>query len=298
MSSFKMLMLNGGRFCVGVAAISIASFGGHCAAAEPAISPQAQQPSVISPSPGDILRPFNGRDLTGFTTWLQGIGTEDPNNAFSVVDSMAGGQEVSKKDSILRISGEGMGYLATVDSFKNYHLSLEYRWGEKTDGSGYVRNSGILLHANGPDGNAKGLWMASVECQLAQGCEGDFIVIRGKDAEGEILPVTIASDTVLAKDDKTRWSPTGKKTTYSGKQFWWSRHQAGFEERLDTRGKDDVASPLGEWTRVDCLCQKDRITIKINGVTVNECYDVFPSSGKILLENEGNEILIRPLSMP
>jgi hypothetical protein len=38
-------------------------------------------------------------------------------------------------------------------------------------------------------------------------------------------------------------------------------------------------------------------------VTVNECYDVFPSSGKILLENEGNEIFfrnleLRPVAMP
>jgi len=99
-----------------------------------------------------------------------------------------------------------MGYLATVDSYENYHLSLEYRWGEKVDGSGYVRNSGILLHANGPDGNARGIWMASVECQLAQGCEGDLIVIRGKDADGKIIPVTLASDTIVGVPKERRRS--------------------------------------------------------------------------------------------
>jgi hypothetical protein len=31
----------------------------------------------------------------------------------------------------------------------------------------------------GPDGSAGGTWMTSIECQLAQGCEGDLIVIRG-----------------------------------------------------------------------------------------------------------------------
>ena len=262
---------------------------------------KARQIEKRSPSPAEVLRPLGERNLSGFTTWLRGIGTEDPNNVYSIVESVSAGEGVSKKKNVLRISGEGMGYLATLDSYKNYHLSLEYRWGEKTDGSGIVRNSGILLHATGPDGNAKGLWMASIECQLAQGCEGDLIVIRGNDATGHIIPVTIASSTVTAGDGKTRWSPTGKKTAYTGKQFWWSRHQVGFEERLDNRGKDDVASPLGEWTRVDCLCQSDCITIKINGVTVNKCFDVFPSAGKILLENEGNEIFfrnieIRPLS--
>ena len=35
---------------------------------------------------------------------------------------------------------------------------------------------------------------------------------------------------------------------------------------------------------------KDRITVSINGEIVNECFDVFPSSGRILLQNEGNEI--------
>jgi len=255
------------------------------AAAEKSPPLRSLQPKIISPRPGEVHRPFNGKDLTGFTRWLQDIGTEDLNNVYSVVDG------------VLRISGEGMGYLATVDSYKNYHLSLEYRWGEKVDGSGYVRNSGILLHATGPNGNAQGIWMASVECQLAQGCEGDLIVIRGNDTAGEVIPVTLTSKTIVAKDGNTRWNRSGKKTSYSGKQFWWSHHQVGFEERLDTRGKDDVASPLGEWTRVDCICQSDRITIKINGVTVNQCHAVFPSSGKILLENEDNEIFFRNIEI-
>ena len=246
---------------------------------------------VATPPANKILRPFNGSDLDGWSHWLQESGTEDPDKAFSVVDRT------------LRLSGEGMGYLATEKNYENYHLSFEYRWGEKTDGSGYVRNSGVLLHANGPDGNAKGMWMASVECQLAQGCEGDLIVIQGQDASDEPLVSTLSSDTRVAEDGRSRWKQDGKRTDYAGKQFWWSQHQVGFSERLDARGKNDVASPLGEWTRVDCLCDKDRITIKINGVTVNECYNVSPSSGKILLENEGNEVFfrnleIRPLTTP
>lgn len=74
-----------------------------------------------------------------------------------------------------------MGYLATNESYRDYHLSIEYNWGDRTDGSPFVRNSGILLHATGKHANAKGVWMASVECQLAQGCEGDLIVIRGTE---------------------------------------------------------------------------------------------------------------------
>lgn len=237
-------------------------------------------------SPRDkIIRPFNGYDLTGFTKWLQATEHEDPQSDYRVTDGT------------IHLGGRGMGYLATADSYRDYHLSVEYKWGERTDGSKYVRNSGILLHATGPPGNARGIWMASVECQLAQGCEGDLIVIRGEDKKGKVIPVTLTSDTTTAKDGRTRWQRGGTKTPYSGKQFWWSKHESGFQELLDTRGKDDVASPLGEWTKVECICDGSRITIKINGTTVNECYDVFPTAGKILLENEKNEIYFRNLEI-
>ena len=112
-----------------------------------------------------------------------------------------------------------MGYLATNESYRDYHLSIEYNWGDRTDGSPFVRNSGILLHATGKHGNAKGVWMASVECQLAQGCEGDLIVILGTDFAGDQIPVMLSSNTRTAVDDRTRWAPDGTKTIYSGKQF-------------------------------------------------------------------------------
>lgn len=243
---------------------------------------QAWSAEPVPREPGDsVIRPFNGRDLSGFTTWLRKSDRNETENNYSVTDGM------------IHISGEGMGYLATVDAYRNYHLSIDYKWGQRTDGSKYVRNSGILLHAVGPEGNARGVWMASIEVQLAQGCEGDLIVIRGKDQRGETIPVTITSDTIKAADGRTRWKPGGEKTTYSGKQFWWSKHQVGFQELLDTRGRDDVASPLGEWTNVECICDGDRITVKINGQVVNQCYNVFPAAGRILLENEKNEIYFR-----
>ena len=66
---------------------------------------------------------------------------------------------------------------------------------------------------------------------------------------------------------------------------------------LDTRGRDDVESPLGEWTRVECLCDGGRITVRVNGTTVNECHDVFPAAGKILLQCEGFELFVRKFEL-
>jgi hypothetical protein len=244
------------------------------------------QDSAVDPiTPKERIELFNGRDLTGFYTWLKETGRQDPSGAFTVHDGM------------IHVSGQGRGYLATARSYRDCHLSLEYRWGERTDGGKFVRNSGVLLHGVGPDGAANGVWMTSIECQLAQGCEGDLIVIRGKDAAGQLFPASISSETVRGADGKTRWQAGGERTVYSGRQFWWSRHDPDFKELLDTRGRWDVASPRDEWTRVECLCAGNRITIKINGTTVNECFDVHPAAGKILLQNEGHEVFFRNVEL-
>jgi hypothetical protein len=236
-------------------------------------------------TPREVIRPLEQPNLGSFTTWLKKTGREDPERVFRL------------EKGVLRCGDEDMGYVATKEAYQDYHLRVEYRWGRKNSTDKFVRNSGVLLHGTGPDGSQAGVWMTSLECQLAQGCEGDLIVISGKTAEGKAFPATITSNTSIAEDGKTRWNPEGKPTVYSGKQFWRSKHQPFFKELIDTRGRDDVASPLGEWTSVECICQDARITIKINGVTVNECYAANPSAGKILLQCERHEVFFRNLEI-
>jgi hypothetical protein len=233
-------------------------------------------------APDRDIQLFNGKDLTGFYTWLQTTGREDPKKVFTVTDGM------------IHISGVGLGYLSTVQAYKDYDLTLEYKWGKYTETGEGVRNSGVLLNGIGPDGTAgKGAWRTCLECQIAQGCEADLIVIRGKDAAGKLIPATVTSETMIAADGKTRWHKGGKKTLYKGDQFWWSQHEPFFKELLDTRGKNDAASPVGQWTKVECICAGNRLTLRINGLTVNEFSDVFPAAGKILLQDEGSEIFYR-----
>ena len=216
------------------------------------------------------------------STWLKDTKRDDPRRVFRVTDGL------------LHITGDGDGYIATQKAFRDYHLIVEYKWGKRTNGGKSVRNSGILLHATGPDGGAGGMWMSSIECQFAQGCVGDLIVIRGKDSRGETVSVRLTSRVVLGPDRRPRWSEGGEPRDFTGdRQLWWSRHDPDFKELLDTRGKHDVESPTGEWTRVDCLCEGDRITIRVNGYTVNVAYNVFLAAGKILLQSEGFELFVR-----
>jgi hypothetical protein len=241
---------------------------------------QAQDGGALRPGKG-VVKLFNGKDLAGLYTWLKDTGRQDPRKVFTV------------REGVLHVSGDGLGYVATEKEYRDYRVVVEYRWGKRTDGGKFVRNSGVLLHGTGPDGSAGGAWMASVECQLAQGCVGDLIPIRGKDARGQVIPVSFKSETVLGPDRRPRWKAGGEVRTFTGGQLWWSRHDPDFKELLDTRGKHDVESPLGEWTRVECVCRGRRIEVLVNGTKVNDCFDAFPAAGKILLQSEGFEIDFR-----
>jgi hypothetical protein len=245
---------------------------------------EERQAEPVSPTEG-VIRLFNGKDLAGLTTWLKDTKREDPRKVFTAHDGM------------LHISGDGYGYVATDRPYRDYHLVVEFKWGKKTDGGKYVRNSGILLNGIGPDGGAGGTWMSCIECQLAQGCVGDLIVIRGKNDKQEPIPVQLTSDVVLGPDKRPRWKKGGEPRVFKGGQLWWSLHDPDFKELLDTRGKNDVESPLGEWTRVECLCAGKRITVIVNGTTINEAYDVFPAAGKILLQSEGFELFVRKFEL-
>jgi len=130
--------------------------------------------------------------------------------------------------------------------------------------------------------------MASIEIQLAQGCIGDMIPISGKGT-----PVSFKSEIELGTDKRPRWKAGGEVRTFTKNQLWWNLHDPSFKELLDTRGKDDVESPLGQWTKVECICKGATIDVLVNGKHVNRCFDASPSSGKILLQSEGFELDFR-----
>ena len=103
---------------------------------------RGDEPRPDAVRPREVVHLFNGRDLAGLSTWLKGSNHDDPRHVFRVTDGL------------LHISGDGNGYIATEKAYRDYHLIVEYKWGKRTDGGKFVRNSGILLNATGPDGGA------------------------------------------------------------------------------------------------------------------------------------------------
>ena len=238
---------------------------------------------------------FNGRDLSGLYTWLADAKHEDPRHVFTVTNE------------VLRISGEGLGYLSTRESYANYRLIVEFKWGsghsQWGDRIGKARDSGIFLHSTGPDGNShdgKGAFKAALECNLFEGATGDLLLIRGNAADGSLLAPRITVETADARDADgwPYWKQGGKQTTLErwGRVNWFGKDRR-WKDCLDFRGTGDIEKPVGEWNRIECSCDGDRIQTWLNGVLVNEAFDVWPTNGPILLQCEGSEIFVRKFEL-
>ncbi len=240
--------------------------------------------SAISPKDGPI-QIFNGKNLAGLYPWLEEGHYGDSRKVFTVQD-----------DGTLRVSGEGYGGLSTLADYKDYHMVSEFKWGGKTWANRVdrTRDSGILVHAWGPEGAIGGKWLTSVEAQIIEGGIGDILVLTGTDPHtGERFPVTATAETTRDRDNERVWKKGGEKETLNrGRINWWGR-DPDWKDVIGFRGKEDVESPLGEWTRMDVVCDGGKIEIFVNGIKVNEVYDVTPAHGKLQLQTEQAELIIR-----
>jgi|ERR1043166_454384 hypothetical protein len=236
---------------------------------------------------------FNGKDLSGWTTWLGDTKREDPRGVFSV------------RDGMIRVSGDGFGYLATEKEYSDYRLAVEFKWGRKNwrGREKNARDSGIFLHSVGPDGNSidgNGAFRCAVECQVMQGRVGDLMLIKGKDEQGKTIPVRFAAEVAPGRDRESwpTWKKGGEKIVLEQTgRLNWSAIDPEWKDVLDFRGKHDVESAGGEWTMVECLCDGGRIAVWVNGTQVNEATDCIPRVGRILLQCEGSEIFFRKVEL-
>jgi hypothetical protein len=238
---------------------------------------------------GDPIFAFNGRDLTGFYVYTKDHRYNDPNGVFTVHDGM------------IHISGREYGGVATCGNFANYHLITEWKWGTKTwpPREKASRDSGILLHCVGPDGDAGGMWMESQECQIIEGGCGDLLMVGGKANRRPSL----TCETRVGPDKQLYFEKGGKPATRdAGRYNWWGRDPS-WKDVLGFRGKSDVEMPVGEWNRMEVICDGDNITNIVNGYVVNIGTRSSLAEGKIQFQSEGAEIFfrkieIRPLLKP
>lgn len=199
------------------------------------------------------------------------------------------------KDGTFNISGRGYGYVATKDSFKDYHLVIEFKWGTKTWGAREkkAKDNGILLHAYGPHGAYGDTWMASIEAQIIEGGVGDILVLSPKLADGTELTTSVSAEFALDRDKEKIWKQGEPRQTVTKGRINWKGRDEDWTDTVGFRGKNDVESPPGEWNRLEVIAKGDTLQYFVNGALVNEAFDCKPSEGKILLQTEGAEMIVR-----
>jgi hypothetical protein len=252
---------------------------------------------------GEWASLFNGKDLSGWDAWLgrphAGVTGLDlkKNDKGEYTDSVGLNKDPKKVYTVtmvdgapaIRISGEIFGALTTQQEFENYHLRLEFKWGEKKwpPRDKAVRDSGILYHCVGAHGVAGSFWMQSQECQVQEQDCGDYWSVAGAivDVEGE------------RKDGK---GPVIYKK--GGMKFTVPLKEAG--PRIVK--SFDNEKPTGQWNTIEVLCVGgDSIHVvngKVNMVLSNSRRragdkEVPLTKGRIQLQSEGAEVFYRNIAV-
>lgn len=238
---------------------------------------------------------FNGKDLSGWTTWISMQPTvdnmkmptsvrglnKDPKQVFSVVDGM------------LRVSGEEWGAVSTVGEYENFHLKFEFKWGSKKwfPRLEAPRDSGVLYYAVGPEGAQSGHWMRSHEFQLQEGDCADYHSLDGVTVDAHV------GDANQGNWKFFRYEPELPLRT-------------GLAARILKKG--NYEKPSGEWNTMEVIADGKTLIHIVNGHEVlraeNSRQTVDGKSvpltrGKFSIQSEGAEaffrnIQVKPLSGP
>ena len=233
---------------------------------------------------------FNGKNLEGWDTWLgkPHKGTEviglnkDPDKVYTVV-------AVDGKPAI-RISGQVFGALTSKQEYDNYHLKLQFKWGQKKwpPREKAVRDSGLLYHCVGPQGAAGTFWMRSQECQIQEHDCGDYWSVAGGivDVEGE------------RKNGK---GPVVYKK--GGHKFTVPSKESGGPRIVKS---PDNEKPTGKWNTIELLTKGGTSVHVVNGKVVMVLTnsrqvvggkEVPLTRGKIQIQSEGAEVFYRDIAL-
>jgi hypothetical protein len=188
---------------------------------------------------------------------------------------------------VLAISGEIYGGLTTKEEYSDYHLKLEFKWGDKKyePRLNAKRDNGILYHAYGPHGKLWNVWMNSQEFQVQEADMGDYYAL------GPAMDIKAVNK--LA-DNEQAWI---YDTLSSAQPFG----DGGVDGRC-RRGKN-MEKVHGEWNTLELICLGSRSLHIVNGEVVmildNSRAKLNDTSfsplvkGKIQLQSEGAEAYYR-----
>lgn len=255
---------------------------------------------------------FNGKDLSGWTTWLakphvsadlpgepkddkgaylQPLAERDPLGVFTVVT-------VDGRPAI-RISGQVFGELRTTGSFTDYHLRFQFKWGERKwaprDRAATPRDSGLLYHVHSAPGAEGRTWARSIELQIQERDVGDLYAV------GSLISVRSTARPVPAGARPG----TQPVFDYDPKGEWHAFSQVPGSSGRCVKQPDNE-KPTGEWNTVELVCLGEEAIHIVNGKVVmclrgprriDGPQPAPVTSGPLIFQSEGAELFYRDLEI-
>lgn len=188
---------------------------------------------------------FNGKNFNGWHTFLRNFGTNnDPDNNFRI------------EDGTIHVIGKDLGYLITDSGYYNFHLKVDFKFGERRwpPRDTAKRDGGVCY--NIPMTEPDSIWPKSIEFQIQQGDVGDFWLLGFSTIKVNGIQNVPANHTRMIK-------------------------------------QKDAEKPYGEWNTIEIISYNGKCIQVVNGTIVNVGEDASVKSGRILLQSEYAEIYYR-----
>ena len=190
-------------------------------------------------------------------------------------------------EKVLRISGEIWGGIFTKNEFEDYHLQLQFKWGDQKwyprEAETDKRDSGLLYHGIGHHGENDLFWLKSQEFQIQEGDCGDFWGVGGTSVD---IKASMRSDSAYYYDPKAGLSTFSEKSPIG----------------RNCKKHPDNENKSGEWNTLDLYCLGGTSIHVVNDVVTMVLHnsrhqindqEIPLTKGKIELQSEAAEVYYR-----
>ncbi|WP_299671493.1 ThuA domain-containing protein [uncultured Polaribacter sp.] len=208
----------------------------------------------------------------------------DPKNVFTF--------KTIDGEQVLHISGEIYGAFTSKVEYENYHLKLEFKWGEQIWEPRLLKkkDSGILYHCYGAYTSFWNVWMSSQEFQVQETDVGDYYGLSG-------VLIDIPSEKKAGEKEFT-YVKDGVLHPFSSLQRSPPNHaNKGF----------DNENLHGEWNTLELVCFEGTSYHIVNGKVVMALYNsryknaegkIVPlTKGKIQIQSEAAEVFYKNIQI-
>jgi hypothetical protein len=237
---------------------------------------------------------FNGTNLNGWYIVLRNSRSDDTNHLVQVENGM-----IHMYKDAPAGSAQPAGYIVTDKEYSNYHLRLEYKWGEKRFQPRLKtrRDAGIMYHVVGKDG----VWPRCIECQIQENDVGDIFTVNTR------LTTSVDPSTTNVVSVVTTNAAGVMQTNLVVRPVFEEPENGGvsFVQGIAEGIRRVIRNPMNEhegWNTVEVIVRGDEAVYIVNGKVNNRASKIQEKvngewvplrKGKIALQLEFAEVFYR-----